>query len=105
MDARPLERLRDRTDRIRQTDLRHRIDGIGQLASVFDGMFADLEKQQADPQKQNNEIASACQLHKKEVLLKEIHNRVKIIYRSSPACSTCRLAKSQLHGPIQARCT
>ncbi len=49
--VKPMEQLRDGTDRIGKGDLSHRIDlnrtdEIGQLASAFNSMAADLEKQQ-----------------------------------------------------------
>ena len=52
----PMEQLRDGAHRIGQGDLNHRIDlirkdEIGQLASAFNAMAADLEKQQDNLQK------------------------------------------------------
>lgn len=54
--VKPMEQLRDGTDRIGQGDLHHHInitreDEIGQLASAFNTMAADLEKQQGSLQK------------------------------------------------------
>lgn len=54
--AEPMEQLRDGAERIGQGDLNHRIhltrtDEIGQLATAFDSMAADLEKQQGNLEK------------------------------------------------------
>jgi len=54
--VKPMEQLRDGADRIGRGDLQHRIDlprkdEIGQLASAFNTMAADLEKQQGNLQK------------------------------------------------------
>jgi len=54
--AKPMEQLRDGTDRIGRGDLNYRIDmirrdEIGQLATAFNSMAADLEKQQDNLQK------------------------------------------------------
>lgn len=62
--VKPLQQLGDGAGRIGQGELDFRIglnrkDELGQLASAFNTMALDLEKQQADLKKQKDEIGSA----------------------------------------------
>ena len=92
----PLKQLSDGVGRIGQGELDYRIslnrkDELGQLASTFNNMALDLEKQQSDLKKQKDEIASAYMQ-----LAVELDERQK-------AQAALKTLNEELEGRIQTR--
>jgi two-component sensor histidine kinase len=94
----PLNQLQRGTFEISQGNLSHRIeilrnDELGKVMAGFNAMTSDLEKQQSELQRYADELEARVQerttelmlanenlskeVHEKEILLKEIHHRVK----------------------------
>jgi len=78
--ADPVVRMAEVAKRVAAGDFEGRVgyrssDEIGTLSTVFDGMTADLERQRGERRRAEEQLRAS--LADKEVLLKEVHHRVK----------------------------